>query len=85
VSPPHATFAGGTLGATSEVREVLRTGRAQTGCIVNDPVAPAVAVVTNDAVAYPVIFLKIPVATEVVDAEGRMKGGERLAVVVRLS
>ena len=48
--------------------KVLRPGHARTDCIVNDPVAPAVTAVTNDVVAYPVVFIKIHVDTTAVNA-----------------
>ena len=36
--------------------------------LLNNPVAPDVAVVATDVIVYPILFLKFPVATGAVDA-----------------
>ena len=63
VSPPRVAFGGeGAPGAISKVGEASRQGHARVVHLVNDRVLTVVTVVAAYVVAYPVIFLKIPIA-----------------------
>ena len=86
--PPRAVFAGGTPEATSKVREASRPERARTGHIVNNYVAPAVAVVAADDILTPSFSTKFlsPRQKSMPEVK-RKKGREELEfeVVVRLT
>ena len=53
--------------------------------LLNNSVAPAIAIVATDAVVCPIMFLKLPPPREPLMPEGRRKGRDGLEVAVRLS